>query len=58
MLVVIHRISWSAFSHTRAHPTGHPRPDPNDDEDMEVPDQQELLDAFMAGLAKESILCV
>ncbi len=27
-----------------------PRPDPNDDEDMDVPDQQELMDAFMAGI--------
>ncbi len=31
-----------------------PRPDPNDDEDMEVPDQQALLYAFMAGLANIS----
>mmetsp|Transcript_55566 Transcript_55566/g.116267 ORF Transcript_55566/g.116267 Transcript_55566/m.116267 type:complete len:101 (-) Transcript_55566:31-333(-) len=31
-----------------------PRPDPNDYEDMDVPDQEALMDAFMAGLAKES----
>jgi hypothetical protein len=29
-------------------------PDPNDDADMDIPDQQALLDAFMAGLCKES----
>jgi hypothetical protein len=31
-----------------------PCQDPNDDADFELPDQQELMDAFMAGLAKES----
>ena len=29
-------------------------PDPNDDADIDVPDQQALMDAFIAGLAKES----
>ncbi len=28
--------------------------DPNDDADIDVPDQQALIDAFIAGLAKES----
>jgi hypothetical protein len=30
------------------------RPDPDDAADFELPDQQELIDAFMAGLCKES----
>ena len=29
-------------------------PDPDDAADFELPDQQELIDAFMAGLCKES----
>jgi hypothetical protein len=42
----------------RAIPDASPRdisyPDPNDDADIDVPDQQALMDAFIAGLAKES----
>jgi hypothetical protein len=30
------------------------RPDPDDAADFELPDQQELIDAFMAGLCEES----
>jgi hypothetical protein len=35
---------------------GDPSPDPNDDSDvhMELPDHVELIDAFLAGLSKES----
>ncbi len=29
-------------------------PDPDDAADLELPDQQDLIDAFMAGLCKES----
>jgi hypothetical protein len=32
-------------------------PDPKDDEDMDIPDQQALMDASMAVLAKESDFC-
>ena len=31
-----------------------PHPDPHDEEDFNLPDQQALIDAFLAGLAKES----
>jgi hypothetical protein len=30
------------------------RPDPDDAADFELPDQQELIDAFMTGMCKES----
>ncbi len=30
------------------------RPDPDDAADFKLPDQQELIDAFMAGMCKES----
>jgi hypothetical protein len=30
------------------------RPDPHDDEDFELPDQQTIIDAFMNGRCKES----
>ncbi len=31
-----------------------PRPDPNDDADFEIPDLDALIQAFLAGLSKES----
>ncbi len=51
-MALFNRISWSAMTQHRAIPDASsqdiPCPDPNDDADMDVPDQQALMDAFIA----------
>jgi hypothetical protein len=57
MLVDFHTISWQAFRSPDPRPLNIPKdtlPDPNDNADFELPDQNALIHAFLAGLFKES----